>query len=83
MTKFCVGKPSKEGWKYAPLYLKYENISGEVLTKNNFDAIQQEFSHRYDYDLDYQILYTDIIKTPNLWRLLKTLVPDGENSCWH
>jgi hypothetical protein len=46
MTKFCVGKPSKEGWKSAPLYLKYENISGEVLTKNNFDAIQQEFSHR-------------------------------------
>jgi hypothetical protein len=26
------------------------------------------------------ILYTDIIKTPNLWRLLKTLVPDGEKN---
>ena len=46
MTKFCVGKPSKEGWKSAPLYLKCDDISEEVLTKNNFDAIQQEFSKR-------------------------------------
>ena len=45
MTKFCVGKPSKAGWKCAPLYLKYEEISEEVLTKDNFDAIQQDFSH--------------------------------------
>ena len=27
-----------------------------------------------------RILYTDATKTPNLWRLLKTLVPDGEKN---
>jgi hypothetical protein len=27
-----------------------------------------------------RILYTDATKTPNLWRLLKALVPDGEKN---
>ena len=38
MTKFCVEKPSKEGWKSAPLYLNCEDVLEEALAKNNFDA---------------------------------------------